>query len=71
MSDEDIDDDVVAQFFANLSDREKEVLNDRFGVDLSGATNREIVSAMYEIKREKIESFELRALKKLKGKDEG
>ena len=71
MSSDDIDDDVVAQLIADLSDREKEVLKDRFGVDLSGATNREIVAAMLEITQEKIESVELKALKKLKDKDKG
>ena len=70
MSNNDIDDDEVAKLFADLSDREKHVLEKRFGVDLSGGTNQEVVAAMLEITREKIEGIERKALKKLKNRDD-
>lgn len=63
MTDDDISDDVVAQLFADLSDRDKQVLEDRFSVDLSCGTNREILAAMLEITQEKIEAIERKALR--------
>ena len=70
LSNNDIDDDEVAKLFADLSDREKHVLEERFGVDLSGGTNQEVVAAMLEITREKIEGIERKALKKLRNRDD-
>ena len=64
------DDDMIAKLIADLSDREKRVLEDQFGVDLSGGTNREILAAMLQITREKIETIERKALRILKNKDE-
>jgi RNA polymerase primary sigma factor len=66
MSENDISDEVLAQLLADLSDREKKVLRDRFGVDFSGVSNREIVAAMLNITQEKIEDVEWKALKKLR-----
>lgn len=70
MSNNDISDDEVAKLIANLSDREKHVLEQRFGVDLSDGTNQEIVTAMFDISRQKIEGFERKTLKKLKNRDD-
>lgn len=70
LSNNDIADDEVAKLFANLSDREKHVLEQRFGVDLSGGTNQEVVAAMFDITREKIECIERKALKKLRNRDD-
>ena len=70
MCEEDVSDEVLAQLLADLSDREKEALRDRFGVDFSGVTNRDIVAAMLEITKEKIDNIEWKALKKLKNQNE-
>ena len=70
MSNHDIDDDEVAKLFSDLTDREKHVLEERFGVDLSGGTNQEVVAAMLEITREKIEGLERKAVRKLKNSDD-
>ena len=61
---------LIEQFKADLSEREMEVLEDRFGVDFNDGTDEEILAAMLEITREKIEKIERKALKKLRGENE-
>ena len=69
MSEDDIADELLRKLLESLSDREKEVLQRRFGLDFSGASNREIVAAMLEITQEKLSNIEKKALKKQKAKE--
>ena len=66
MSEDDLSDEVIQKLLADLTDRDKKVLQRRFGLDFLGGSNREIVSAMLEITQEKIGDIERKALKKLK-----
>ncbi len=60
-----VDDEDISQFLDNLTEREKQVLYDRFGLDLDRGTNEEILTAIVELTQEKIRKIESRALKKL------
>lgn len=61
---------LIEQLKADLSDREMDVLKDKFGVDMKYGTDDEILAAMLEITQEKIEKIERNALKKLRGKSQ-
>jgi DNA-directed RNA polymerase sigma subunit (sigma70/sigma32) len=70
MSDDDskLDDELRAMIDA-LTDREWEVLRDRFGIDRESATDEEVLSKLFEITREKIQAIEKKARRKLERDD--
>ena len=68
MPEKEITDEVIAEAIAGLSERERHVLHERFGIDFSGGSNEEILTAILGITRDKIENIERKALKKLHDK---
>ena len=64
MPKKEITDKVIADAVAGLSERERHVLRERFGIDFSGGSNEEILTAIHGITRSKIEKFERKTLKK-------
>lgn len=62
-------DSVLEALITNLTDREKRLLLDKFGVDVSVASNQEILEAFGKVKRETLKQMEREALEKLRDKD--
>ncbi len=48
-----------------LNDRERKILKDKFGIDLSGENSLEEIKKAFEITRKNIEEIEQKARKKL------
>ena len=61
----DDEDSEASRTLKGLSEREREVLKKRFGIDVSKGVSREDVQRQFEITRERIRAIEQRAKEKL------
>jgi RNA polymerase primary sigma factor len=64
-SDENQYKDELKAMIDGLSDREREVLHKRFGIDRDSATDEGILQKLFEITREKIQEIEKKARRKV------
>jgi RNA polymerase primary sigma factor len=64
------DDDELKRILKDLSPREREILKERFGIDLSKDLSMEEIKRAFDVTRARIREIEQRAKKKLKPTDD-
>lgn len=57
---------LTKEIFENLTEREKKVLKERFGIDLEGVTDIDAAKIKFDVTRERIRQIEEKALKMLR-----